>query len=81
LLHILKVVGTYYLSRISAYGPLELPSTLGIRPHLGAEGPESTRESRNPQPLRLRFRARLTEEGAREVELIRARGDSYVADT
>jgi hypothetical protein len=47
----------------------------------GRRGPGSTRESRNPQPLRLRFRARLTEDGAGEVELIRARGDSYVADT
>ena len=81
MLHLLKVVGICDLSRITACGPLELPSTLGIRPHLGAERLGSTRESRNPQPLRLRFRARLTEDGAGEVELIRARGDSYVAET
>ena len=70
MLHILKVVGTCNLSRISAYGPLELPSTLGIRPHLGAEGLGSTRESRNTHTLELHCHVLLTERDADRLAFV-----------
>jgi hypothetical protein len=69
LLHNLKVLRDCNLSKISTCGPLELPSTLGIRPHLEPEGPGSTHESQKPQPLELRFRATLVQEPAVEVAL------------
>src|SRR5215212_2668505 len=47
LLHILKALGTCNLSKISVCGPLEVPSILGIRPHLEAEELGPTYESRN----------------------------------
>ncbi len=42
------------------------------REMLEAEGPKSTREARNTQPLELRFRALLTENGVEPVQLARA---------
>jgi len=51
LLHILKALGTCNLSKISACGPLELPSILEIRPHLEAEELGPTYESQTNHPL------------------------------
>jgi hypothetical protein len=47
LLHILKALGTCNLSKISVCGPLEVPTILGIRPHLEAEELGLAYESRN----------------------------------
>jgi hypothetical protein len=57
-------------SRFYARGPLELASTLKTRPHLGAEGPKSIRESQITQPLELQFRAKLGEELGVELALV-----------
>ena len=42
------------------------------REMLGAEGPKSTRDSRNTQSLELSFCATLTEDVTRRIELARA---------
>jgi len=72
LLLLLKVLGTCDLSRISACGSLELPSTLGIRSRLGTEAPRLTRESQNTQSPGLRFRAMHATDGRWEVRFERA---------
>jgi hypothetical protein len=54
----------------------------GLRPrgHLGTEQPGSTRESRNPQPSELRFRALLTNGDVRMLSIARRTSSSVGFD-